>query len=122
MLAPRAVYARGDAASRSYILYYVLFVSFLIAAAASVAATGRITAGLLLSLSVSWMFVPLLHVVIGAGLVASSATARARRAGAIAWLLRGHAPWSLWILCAGVMIAMGGYRFYSVALWLALIP
>ena len=122
MLAPRAAYARGEAATSSYILSYVLFLSLLIAAAASVAATGRITAGLLLSLSASWMFVPLLHIVIGAGLVTSSATARVPRACAIAWLLRGHAPWSLWMLCAAVMIGIGGYRFYSVALWLALIP
>lgn len=122
MLAPRAVYARGEAASPSYIVYYVFFFSLLIAAGASLAATGRISAGLLVSLSASWMFVPLLHVVIGAGLVASTPTARARRARAIAWLLRGHAPWSLWMLGAAVMIGMGGYRFYSVALWLALIP
>ena len=122
MLAPRAVYARGEAASASYILHYVLFFSLLIAAAASLAATGRITAGLLLSLSASWMFVPLLHVAIAAALAGSSAAARARRPRATALLLRGHAPWSLWILCAAVMIAMGGYSSYSAALWLALIP
>ena len=115
MLAPRVVYARGEAAPASYILYYVLFISVLIAAAASFGATGRITLSLLASLAVSWMFVPLLHVVIAAGLVASSAAGRARGTAAIALLLKGHAPWSLWLLAAGAMIGVFGYTGYRMS-------
>ena len=122
MLAPRAVYARGEAVSASYIAYYVLFVSILTGAAMSVAATGRVTAGLLASLSLSWMFVPLLHVVTAAGLAASSPAPRARRTRAIALLLTGHAPWSLWVLGAGALSAVCGYPGYRVALVLAVVP
>lgn len=122
MIAPRAVYARAEVAAAFYIPGYVLLFSVLIGAAASVAATGRITAGLLASLALSWIFVPVLHVVIAAGLVASSAGARGRRTRAVALLLMGHAPWSLWMLCAAAMVAAGGYGLYHAALWLALAP
>jgi hypothetical protein len=114
MLAPRGAYARLRPTSPSYIVYYVLFISVLIAAAASVAATGRLTLGLLVSLAVSWMFVPLLHVLIAAGLVASAPAARVRRTSAVASLLMGHAPWSLWFLIAALMIAIGGYSGYRL--------
>ena len=122
MLAPRAVFARDATVSGSYILYYVLFVSLLIGASASVAATERITAGLLVSLSVSWMFVPLLHVLIAAGLVRTARHARVGGVRAIALLLEGHAPWSLWVLGAAVLCAVWGYTGYRAALLLAIVP
>lgn len=122
MLAPRAAYARPAHVTRAYILYYVLFLSLLIAAAGSVSATGRVTLSLLASLAVSWMFLPLLHVLIGAALVASARASTASGTRALALLLMGHAPWSLWVLGAGVLSATGGYPGYRVAVWLALIP
>lgn len=121
LIAPRATYARAEA-SASYIPFYVLFVSVLIAATVSFAATGRVTGSLLLSLTVSWMFVPLLHVGVAAGLVATSRAARVRSTRAIALLLMAHAPWSLWSLLAAVMLAFGGFAFYDAAVCLALVP
>jgi hypothetical protein len=114
MLAPRGAYARLGSISPSYIVYYVLFMSLLIAAAASVSTTGRVTLSLLVSLSVSWMFVPLLHVLIAAVLVASVRAPRVRRPHAVALLMMGHAPWSLWLLMAAFMIAIGGYNGYRL--------
>lgn len=122
MLAPRAAYARGEPVSVSYILYYVLFFSALIAVTAGVSATGRVTLTLLISLAVSWMFVPLLHVVIAAGLVASARAPRVGGRRAVALLLMGHAPWSLWVLSAAVLSAVCGYPGYRAAVLLALVP
>jgi hypothetical protein len=122
MLAPRRTYARLAPISPSYILYYVLFVAVLIASAASVSATGRVTFSLLVSLSVSWMFVPVLHVLIAAALVASANGSRVGRARAVALLLMGHAPWSLWLLLAGAMTGTRGYGLYQPSLLLAIVP
>lgn len=122
MLAPRAAYARPAQVTRAYILYYVLFLSLLIAAAGSVSATGRVTLSLLASLAVSWMFVPLLHVLVGAALVASARGTGVRGARALTLLLMGHAPWSIWVLGAGVLGATCGYAGYRAALLLALVP
>lgn len=65
------------------------------------------------------MFVPLLHVLTATALVASAARGRVRGAPAIALLLKGHAPWSLWLLTAGAVVAAGGYDLYHEALLLA---
>jgi hypothetical protein len=94
----------------------------LIAGAASVSATGRVTVSLLASLAISWMFVPLLHVLIAAALVASARAPRLGGNRAVALLLMGHAPWSIWVLGAGVLCAAWGYPGYRVAMWLALVP
>jgi hypothetical protein len=120
-LRPREAYARLDGSGR-YILFYVLFMSLLIAACASVSATGRVTLALLASLSLSWMFVPLLHVLLAAALVFSAPARRVRRMRAMSLLLMGHAPWSLWLIAAALMTASGGYVLYHEALLLALVP
>ena len=128
MLAPRAAYlsavatAKADAAPRAYILRYVLFLSLLIAAAAAFSSTGRITVSQLISLSVSWMFVPVLHVLIAAALVASARPPHAGRYRAIALLLRGHAPWSLWLVAGSAAAAIFGYYAWHPMLFAALLP
>lgn len=121
VLRPREAYARLDGASR-YILFYVVFMSLLIAACASVSATGRVTLALLASLSVSWMVVPLLHVLLAAALVLSAPGRRVSGPRATSLLLMGHAPWSLWLIAAALMTTGGGYALYHEALLLALVP
>ena len=120
-LRPREAYARLEG-SPQYLLFYVLFMSMLVAACAGVSATGRVTLALLASLSASWMFVPLLHVLLAMALVLSAPARRASGARATSLLLMGHAPWSLWLIAAALMTMSGGYALYHEALLLALVP
>lgn len=122
LLTPRAYYRRPDPPAPVYIIAYVLLASLLIGCAASVASTNRITLSLAVGLSLSWMFVPLTQVLIAAVIVA---TARAPRMGglrAVALLLRGHAPWSLFLLLAAGIVALGGYPAYRVMTVVAIVP
>ena len=121
VLRPRAAFARLDG-SACYILFYILFAAVLIAACASVSATGRVTLALLASLSVSWLFVPLLQVLLAAGMVLSAPARRVSGLRATSLVLMGHAPWSLWLVAAALMTTFGGYALYHEALLLALEP
>jgi hypothetical protein len=99
----------------------------LIACAASAASTGRVTMSLVASLTLSWMFVPLTQVLIGALLVAAAPAPRHRGGAALALLLRGHAPWSLFLLAASGAIAAAaifgrGYDAYRVAVYVGIVP
>ena len=99
----------------------------LIACAGSVASTGRVTMSLVASLTVSWMFVPLTQLLIGAALVATAPAPRGRGNGALTLLLRGHAPWSLFLLAASGAIAAAavfgrGYEAYRVMTFAAIVP
>ena len=121
VLRPREAYARLDASPR-YVLFYILFMSLLMAACASVSATGRVTLPLLASLAAVWMFVPLLHVLLVWLLVLSAPAPRVSGMRAMSLLLMGHAPWSLWLIAAALMTTGGGYALYHEALLLALVP
>lgn len=112
MLAPRAAYARLAHAPRAYVLSYVLFMSLLIAACGAFSATGRITLSQLASLSIIWMFVPLLHVLI----------ARAVMGPQAGLFLMGHAPWSIWLILAALMTGSFGYAAYWWMLLAAALP
>lgn len=122
LLNPRRAYGQGLPARGSYILYYVFFFAALIAVAASAGATGRVTLSLLFSLAVCWMFVPVLHIATAAALVASASSPRVRGRSAVAALLMGHAPWSLWLLLASPMLLLRGFALYPLALLLAFVP
>jgi hypothetical protein len=122
MLAPRAAYARPVEARASYILQYVLLMSLLVAGAAGASATGRVTLSMLVSLGISWMFLPLLHLLVAAALVASAPRPAVGGNRAVALLLMGHAPWSLWILLAATLAAAFGYDAWLPMLFVALVP
>lgn len=40
----------------------------------------------------------------------------------MALLLRGHAPWSLFLIAAGGVVALGGYPAYRVMTFAAIVP
>jgi len=116
MLAPRAEYRRLRAGTSvkagRCVLSYIVFLSVLTGAAAAYSATGRITLSLAASLAVTWMFVPILHVLI----------ARALMRRHVGLFLIGHAPWSLWIIAAAAMTGSFGYAAYWWMLLLAVVP
>lgn len=116
MLAPWAEYRRLRAGpsvtSRRCVLFYIVFLSVLTGAAAAYSATGRITLSLAASLGVTWMFLPILHVLI----------ARALMRRHVGLFLMGHAPWSIWIVAAAVMTGSFGYAAYWWMLLLAVVP
>lgn len=122
LLQPRGAYAQAPPGRTSYIAHYILFISLLVAGAASVSATGRVTLSMLVSLSISWMFLPLLHVLVAGALVASAPRPAVGGNRAVALLLMGHAPWSLWILLAAAMAAAFGYDAWHPMLFVALVP
>lgn len=116
MLAPRAAFARmrADASAKAggYVLFYVICLSLLVGACAAYSATGRITASLILSLSIAWAFLPVLHVLI----------ARIVMGKQVALFLTGHAPWSLWLIAAAAMTGSFGYAAYWWMLLLTVLP
>lgn len=112
MLAPRAAFAAHVRASSGYVLFYVVFLSALTGACAAFAATGRITASQLLSLSITWAFLPILHVLI----------ARIVMGKQVGVFLAGHAPWSLWLIAAAAMTGLFGYAAYWWMLLLSIVP
>jgi hypothetical protein len=121
MLAPRAAYASAAAAGKAdalrasspgYVLFYIVFVSVLAGACASFSATGRITLSQMATLSLTWMFVPLLQVLV----------ARLVLGRPVAPVLIGHAPWSIWIIAAAAMKGTLGYAAYWWMLLAAVVP
>lgn len=122
LLSPRAYYRRPEPPSPIYIVAYVLFVSLLVGCAASVASTNRITLSLALVLSVSGMFVPVTQVLVAFVIVASARAPRIGGMRAVALLLRGHAPWSLFLIGASGIVALGGYPAYKVMTFAAIVP
>lgn len=116
MLAPRAAFSASAAtaakAPRRYVLFYIVLVSVLTGCAAAYSATGRVTLSLAASLTATWMFLPILHVLL----------ARAVMRRRVGLFLMGHAPWSLWIIAAAAMTGSFGYAAYWWMLLLAIVP
>jgi len=119
MLAPRAAFSSALASAKAderapaaYIAVYIAFLSVLTGACAAFSATGRITASQLLSLSIIWAFLPILHVLI----------ARIVMRRQVGVFLTGHAPWSLWLIAAAAMTGLLGYAAYWWMLLLTIVP
>ena len=112
MLAPVPAFRHHVRAPRGYVLFYLVFLSLLVGACAAFSATGRITATQLLTLSITWSFLPILHVLI----------ARMVMGKQLALFLTGHAPWSLWLIAAASMTGSFGFAAYWWMLLLAVVP
>ena len=73
------------------------FVVLVIACAIAIAATGRVTAPLVISLGFTWGWTVLWQVLVAA-VITRSATVPLTFAQRIDLFFAGHAPWSLWLL------------------------
>lgn len=94
---------------RMALLSVILGVSF------SAAATERVDAGLVVSTSLAWSFVPVVQLLTGLVLTRGSA----KRFTALDAYFATHRPWSLWILGIHALFLLAGPA-RSAALWLAL--
>lgn len=99
----------------------MVLIALVIATAASVAATGRLTLPLLLSGIACWSFVPGLHLLTGLLLLRGSGV---ERLPAIERYFATHRYWSLWLLAASAALLLlpnpGGALTYVIAT--ALVP
>jgi hypothetical protein len=89
--------------------------SVILGVSLSAAATERVDAGLVLSTSLAWSFVPVLQLL--TGLVLTRGTAN--RADALDAYFATHGPWSLWILGVHALYLLAGPA-RDAALWIAL--
>ena len=90
--------------------------TLVLATAMSIAATGRLTAALLLSGLACWWFLPLLQFLTGLLMIGRGAVERRR---ALDEYFATHRPWSLWILimaAAVVLLPNPGAATYPLAL------
>lgn len=79
-----------------------LLLAGLLGIVTAVAATGRISARLLVSQTICWSFVPAVQLVIAAALVCSVRGRPVSLARGIELFFAGHGPWSMWLLWAAV--------------------
>ena len=75
-----------------------VFAAFMIGAFTSFTTTGQLNALFIVDGMLFWSFVPVLQVLIMAGLVLSFASHRVPTAKAIDLFFIGHGPWFLWLL------------------------
>jgi hypothetical protein len=130
MLAPERTYrelARRGAAGGSWDwLPRFLLLALVVGTSVALAASGRISPGLLLSCSACWCVAP------AAQAGALFAVARPRPFRSFARLLElfllSHAPWSLWLLLLSLWVALSfpegvaGWWFWTLARLSALVP
>jgi len=105
----------GDNSDVHYFARMAL-VALVFATTMSVAATGRLTAGLLLSNFVCFSFVPLLQLATGLLMLRGS---RLERRAALDGYFATHRSWSLWILSMAAMVLIlpnPGGATYTLAL------
>jgi hypothetical protein len=75
-----------------------LLIAVLLGVTTAIAATGRITASLVVSQMLVWSFVPALQLITGALVIASARRRRVDFPRAIELLFAAHGPWSLWLI------------------------
>lgn len=73
--------------------------------------TGRITAGLLAWSSALWAFAVLIQMAVAATIIGSAPRRAVPMIRALDLWFAGHLPYSLWLLCGGVVIAVSGPTF-----------
>lgn len=96
------------------VLGKMALVSLILGVSLSAASTGRVEAGLVLSASLAWSFVPVLQLLTGVILTRGSAD----RSGALDAYFATHRPWSLWILGVHALLVLASPA-RDAALWLA---
>ena len=87
-------------------LVRLAFTALLIGTVVPMAATARVTLRDVALATVSWSFVPVIQLIVGALIITSAPARRVRMPDAIALLFAGHVPWSLWLLTTSAWIAL----------------
>ena len=94
---------------------YMVLISLVIGTATAVAATGRVTASLVVSGALGWSFVPVLQLLTGLILIRGAGDGRWRQ---LERYFELHWPWSLWILAYHAALLLLPTR--TLGTWLAL--
>lgn len=102
MLGPEEMYRGAVAATTRASWLRALrtpaLIAVLLGVITAIAATGRITASLVVSQTLVWAFVPALQVITAAMVIASVRRRRVDFPRALELLFAAHGPWSLWLI------------------------
>jgi hypothetical protein len=80
-------------------------VLLVIATVVPIAATGRVTLGLVFTVALSWSFVVVLQALAAFALIASAPARRTSAPRAIELFFAGHVPWSVWLTVTAAVAA-----------------
>ena len=124
MLAPRREYKAAIAVPSRTTWRHALTVPALLAVLlgiiTSVAATGRVTASLVISQTLAWSFVPILQLLNAIAFVGFIRNRSISVARGVELLFAGHGPWSLWLI--GVAAVLTVSPNYVKLLATAIVP
>jgi hypothetical protein len=88
----------------------------------SIAAAGRVTAGLAATVGASWSFAVGIQALAGGVIIGSSRRRVVSTGRAVELLFSAHLPWSLWLLAVAVIAVRGGPQATDIMFGLAAIP
>jgi len=86
-------------------------VALIVGVSTAVSSTGHLTIGLLVSGFLCWTFVPLLQIATAAAVMRPPASRPMPLSRRLDLWFMGHAPWSLWIIAAGFVLAYAPGRW-----------
>jgi hypothetical protein len=93
-----------------YVLRYPLLISLVLGTSVALAATASVDIPLVLSAALSWSVAPIVQMVGATLLVLSVRDRPVTVTRGIDLMLKGHVPWSLWLLAMGACLALGAGR------------
>jgi hypothetical protein len=99
-----------------------LLVAVVIGASGAMAATGHVTASLVLSMTLCWSFVVVLQMAVALSLIAIPAQRTVGLPRALDLFFASHAPWSLWMLAVAAWAPSAVGRPLWPVLCAALVP
>ena len=119
-LAPEATYERlahaHAAGSMRALLGRLLLALAIIGTSVSVAATGRVSLELVVTIAVSWSFALLVQALAAAAVILPAAGRTVSTLRAFELWFRAHVPWSLWFLLPVLFFALAGRRVNDTVL------
>lgn len=118
----RVLVADNEPVSLWRMLRRPLVVLIVIATIVPIMAVQRITLGLFVSSTVSFGFVVLIQMVVGAAFIASARSRRAALPRALDLWFAGHIPYSLWLLTVAAAFSVAPWGSLDLLVALAAIP
>lgn len=118
----RALVADDERVAAWRMLRRPFVVLTVIATAVPIMAVQRITLGLFVSSTVSFGFVVLIQMVVGAAFIASARSRRAALPRALDLWFAGHIPYSLWLLTVAAAFSVAPWGSLDLLVALAAIP